>query len=64
MTGFEHAVISVALLALSYYVGRFLGEKRAIEHNADSFLNYLEAEGFVKIGYDEDGQKILLKVVD
>lgn len=49
MTGVEHTILSVALLAVSFYLGKFLGVSVGFQEGVESTLSYLDEDELAKL---------------
>lgn len=59
MTGFEHSIIATSLLALFFYVGRYIGRGQASEDIIEKTLITLEDKGYIYCTVNADGEKEL-----
>jgi len=57
-----HTIIAISCMAGCYYVGHFLAKKRSFEPIVSRLLDKLEADGFIYIKLDKDGEKELIPI--
>jgi hypothetical protein len=60
MTGLEHSILATGLLALFYYFGRHVGQRQKVENIVEHTLDMLEANSFIKVKIDKNGDKELI----
>lgn len=49
MTGVEHTILSVALLAVFFYLGKYLGAIAGFQEGVASALSYLDEDELSKL---------------
>ena len=57
-----HTAIAVCCMAGCYYTGHFLAKKNMFEPIIHMMLDKLEADGFIYIATDKDGDKELIPI--
>jgi hypothetical protein len=62
MDVYTHTFIAVGLIAVSYYVGDFIGRRHGFEFIVSRMLQKLEDDGFIKIKIDGDGDKEIIPI--
>ena len=57
MTGMEHAFVATSMLAVFFYVGKWMGKKEKIEDIITHTLDTLEKNNMIKVKKDNNGIK-------
>ena len=60
MTGIEHSILATSMLALFFYVGKWMGKKEKVEDIIEHTLNMLEKNNMIKVKKDNNGNKEIL----
>jgi len=62
MTAIEHAAIATFILYVFHKWGEWKGRREIVENIIESTLDSLEAQGYIIVETNENGEKELLKV--
>ena len=60
MTGMEHAFVATSMLAVFFYVGKWMGKKEKIEDIITHTLDTLEKNNMIKVEVKKNGEKEIL----
>ena len=60
MTGMEHALVATSMLAVFFYVGKWMGKKEKVEDIITHTLDTLEKNNMIKVKKDNNGNKEIL----
>ena len=60
MTGIEHSLRATGMLALFFYVGKHIGEKKKVEHIVECTFDMLEKNNMIRVSVDKNGEKEIL----
>jgi len=61
MDSLTHTIIAVGCMAATYFWGRYT-QRQSVEETAETLINMLEDDGYVKTKTDKNGDKTLVRV--
>ncbi|MBE44871.1 MAG: hypothetical protein CMO16_06830 [Thaumarchaeota archaeon] len=59
---YTHTIISVSIIAITYYIGRYLHKMSLLDNIVSSTLDKLEEDGYIEVKMNICGEKELIKI--